>query len=462
MSWNINTRLNNLQQQINNIANEGLTNPLEQILNANNYALQNLSTLDGGSNILNINTSNLDGIKMNNKLEVSGDVSCNTLNCSNFNPPIPAPSLSQVLTTSDDALGLSIDNLGGLTMSSGSTIHFTNADIDGLTNLSVNDRLTIFNNSQEPDDTSAELSLSNLNNTYNIVNQTLNNINNLTISDDDYNYMTIQKGNVQVKFNSVYSAGYVDIGNAQSNLSQMRLLYGDGTGTGDNYSIWAYLNTLYVQQYRNNGLYYQPLSIDDKEKIELRTENLIYSGATGTTGSYIIDSLYNTPMYKQVFSGITGNFINFRTTPRIFMSSSIYSGSTSSGYTNGVNYGEILFSSLNLTFNETGGTGTFNSGTNATLFLSSTGTDTQYDATKGNSIVIPMKTGATSSTFNSTIPILLYCNSTTQFNKVYLMLFLNQIPNLPATGYTATMSASNFVVSGYITTNQNGVINFGS
>jgi hypothetical protein len=144
------------------------------------------------------------------------------------------------------------------------------------------------------------------------------------------------------------------------------------------------------------------------------------------------------------------------------MSSSIYSGSTSSGYTNGVNYGEILFSSLNLTFNETGGTGTFNSGTNATLFLSSTGTDTQYDATKGNSIVIPMKTGATSSTFNSTIPILLYCNSTTQFNKVYLMLFLNQIPNLPATGYTATMSASNFVVSGYITTNQNGVINFGS
>ena len=59
MSWNVSTRLNNIQQQLNNIANTGLTNPLEQILNANSYAMQNLSVLDGGANALQLKSSNV-------------------------------------------------------------------------------------------------------------------------------------------------------------------------------------------------------------------------------------------------------------------------------------------------------------------------------------------------------------------------------------------------------------------
>lgn len=45
MSFNISTRLNNLQQQVNNIANTGLTNPLEQTLNANNYNIINANQI---------------------------------------------------------------------------------------------------------------------------------------------------------------------------------------------------------------------------------------------------------------------------------------------------------------------------------------------------------------------------------------------------------------------------------
>ena len=88
MSWNISTRLNNLQQQVNNIANTGLTNPMEQILNANNFAMQNLSILNANSNVLQLQTNNIGGITTNSKLTVGGDLTCNTLNYTALNPPI--------------------------------------------------------------------------------------------------------------------------------------------------------------------------------------------------------------------------------------------------------------------------------------------------------------------------------------------------------------------------------------
>ena len=88
MSWNISTRLNNLQQQVNNIANSGLTNPLEQILDANNYSLTNLNILNSGSNLLQLQSSNDGGITTNCDFTADGNITCQTLNYTELNPPI--------------------------------------------------------------------------------------------------------------------------------------------------------------------------------------------------------------------------------------------------------------------------------------------------------------------------------------------------------------------------------------
>jgi hypothetical protein len=94
MSWNVSTRLNNLQQQINNIANKGLTNPLEQILDANGYTINNVNVIDGGSNAIEFKTDNIGGIKMDNSLNVDANITCNTLNYTSLNPPINTNGIS--------------------------------------------------------------------------------------------------------------------------------------------------------------------------------------------------------------------------------------------------------------------------------------------------------------------------------------------------------------------------------
>lgn len=124
MSWNIITRLNNLQQQVNNIANTGLTNPLEETLNANSFNMINLDTLDANANILKLQSSNVGGIQTNCKLDVDGEVTCTTLNYTTLNPPITGggENLEQTLTNGNDAGGLNMVNLGSVTLS---TLNYT-------------------------------------------------------------------------------------------------------------------------------------------------------------------------------------------------------------------------------------------------------------------------------------------------------------------------------------------------
>jgi hypothetical protein len=88
MSFNLATKINNLQVQVNNIANKGLTNPLEQIMNANSYALTNLSVLNGNANTLNLQSSSDDGIQTNCDITVGGNLTCNTLNYTHLNPEV--------------------------------------------------------------------------------------------------------------------------------------------------------------------------------------------------------------------------------------------------------------------------------------------------------------------------------------------------------------------------------------
>lgn len=94
MSWNVSTRLNNLQQQINNLVNKGLTNPLEQIMDANGFTIKNINILDGGSNAIQMKSANVNGIQMDANLDVDANITCNTLNYTSLNPPINTNGIS--------------------------------------------------------------------------------------------------------------------------------------------------------------------------------------------------------------------------------------------------------------------------------------------------------------------------------------------------------------------------------
>lgn len=94
MSWNVSTRINNLQQQINNIANKGLTNPLEQILDANGYNIENITILDGKSNAVQIKTNNIAGIQTDCNLNVDGDITVSTLHYQQLDPPVTGKTVT--------------------------------------------------------------------------------------------------------------------------------------------------------------------------------------------------------------------------------------------------------------------------------------------------------------------------------------------------------------------------------
>jgi len=88
MSFNVSTRLNNIQNQINEIVNSGLTNPLQGPLDVNSKLLNNVNIIDGGPNSVQIRTSNAGGIILDNPLYTTGDITVNTLHYTNLDPPI--------------------------------------------------------------------------------------------------------------------------------------------------------------------------------------------------------------------------------------------------------------------------------------------------------------------------------------------------------------------------------------
>lgn len=132
MSFNVSTRLNNLQQQINNIANKGLTNPLEQILDANSYMIKNVNIIDGGTNQVEIKTNNSGGVQIDNNTNIDADLTITgTLNCSSFNPPIAGTGVQTVTAgTNIDITGTTVDpiiNVTGVvqTITAGTNITIT-------------------------------------------------------------------------------------------------------------------------------------------------------------------------------------------------------------------------------------------------------------------------------------------------------------------------------------------------
>jgi hypothetical protein len=542
MSWNISTRLNNLQQQINNIANEGLTNPLEQILNANNYSLTNLSILDAGSNILKLQSNNIAGIETNCSGTFNGDLTCNTLNYSVLNPPINTgeieytplnsdatqnsfnnftfissnpytgiitktailnPTVSGTITFSaingDNSIAFGFSNVNTLYPTGGALgvlngVYFYPSSgslgtiINGNINYNypfteqltldfilkcVNGLLKVYINNNEITQLEQPLAsgnyyfsfgcycgggvtcnISDLNanqSTNETLNEVLTNGNSAGGLDiNDIGEINAESINAS---NSIYAEGYLQAGN-KAGLSAIQLLYGDGTSSGNNYQIIGVNDTYVLQQYKNNTLTAQPLLINQETLTQFKSTNLVYT-QDGTNNYYILDSNFNTPCYKQIFSNLNQTVNGMGANASPFFSIPIYTKNPAYNY--GVNYAEILFSSLNLTFTSST---IFGTNLTATLFLSSTNSG-EYNPAVGNSIQINITNtnGVPTYTFNSSIPIILYYNNTTQFNKLYLLVAYNVVT---LTNYNLQITNSNMAITSYVSSNPQGAITWGA
>lgn len=542
MSWNISTRLNNLQQQVNNIANTGLTNPMEQILNANNFAMQNLTILNANTNILQLASDNVGGIQTNCSLDVSGDVTCNTLNYTTLNPPINTgeieydllnsgatqtgftsfnfiganpytgiitktnilnPNVSGTITFSTydsnnsiafgfNSVNTLYPNGGFLGVNSGVLFYPSTGDLGIIVNGNVsydyafaeqttltftlkvvNGTLKVYINSVEITALEQALAsgnyffamgcycgagvncaITNLNvnqSTSETLSEVLTNGNSANGLDID-DVGTLNTASINAT-DSIYADGYLQAGN-KAGLSAVQLLYGDGTTTGNNYQIIGVNDTYVLQQYKNNSLTAQPLLINQETLTQFKTSNLVYT-QDGTNNYYILDSNFNTPCYKQIFSNLNQSLTEKGALPSPVFSVPIYTKSPTYNY--GVNYAEILFSALNLTFTSST---IFSSSLQATFFLSSTPNPMEYNPVLGNSIVINVlnTNGVPTYTFNSSIPIILYYNNTTQFNKLYLLVAFNIIT---LTNYNLQVSNTNLAITGYISSNPQGDISWG-
>lgn len=542
MSWNLATRLNNLQQQVNNIANTGLTNPMEQILNANNYAMENLTILNANSNVLQLASNNVGGIQTNCKLTVSGDVTCNTLNYNALNPPINTgeieydllnsgatqsgftsftfaptnpytgiitktnilnPSVSGTITFDaydpDNSISFGFNSVntlyptgGFLGVNSGVLFYPQTGTLGIIVNgnvnyvyafaeqttlnfslKSVNGTLKVYINSVEIPALEQVLASGNYyfamgcycGNNINclisslIINQTTNEtLNEVLTNGNSANGLNIDDvGTLNTAFvnatDSIYADGYLQSGN-KAGLSAVQLLYGDGTSSGNNYQIIGANDTYIIQQYKNNVQTAQPLLINGETLTQFKTSNLVYT-QDGTNNYYILDSNYNTPCYKQIFSNVGASITEKGALPSPLFSVPIYTNNPTYNY--GVNYAEILFSSLNLTFTSQT---VFGTDLQATLFLSSISNPLQFNPNVGNKIVINISNtnGVPTYTFNSSIPIIFYYNNNTQFNKLYLLIAFNVITN---TNYNIQVFNTNMAITGYISSDPEGAISWG-
>lgn len=136
MSWNISLRLNNIEQQIKNIQNDGLLNPLQENIQGNGYDIIGIKDIDATGEINTsgnifcnlietttetgtaISTSKIDC----NNIDCQGDISCFTLNYTELNPPISggAQNLAQTLTQGNSGIGQGMTNMGTIQITNGS------------------------------------------------------------------------------------------------------------------------------------------------------------------------------------------------------------------------------------------------------------------------------------------------------------------------------------------------------
>jgi hypothetical protein len=406
MSWNFNLRLNNLQQQINNIVDKGLINPLESNLDANNFQILNLSILDGGDNQLQINTNNSSGITMNNKLTVSNDISCNKLTYQSLSP-IPSANLEEVLQTGNNANGEFINELGGLKfLNEGAYINLANVNVQQLSNLTVENQVEISNISGN-----SELILYNGNNEFKLTNQFNGNF---TISDIDYTFLTIVKGDDQVFVNSLANSRVLQIGATGISDPQIRFNYGDGTNNGDKYILVCYNNLYQIQQFQGTTDVNRPFTINGINSITLKTKELIYDDTEGHTGT-ILTTLDVKNQISQIYNGVNATY----------QTSQVVSNILSIPITSeNINYVSLIFNNLTITCTNQN----LNPNTTATLYLSNQNIAGYNSTISFNTISYTLNQN--NGVFTSSIPIemILVENN---ISTVYLIILFNSVSITP-------------------------------
>lgn len=455
MSFNISTRLNNLQQQINNIANKGLTNPLEQILDANNYTLTNLNILDGGANKIEIKTNNVDGVVIDNDTLINGNLTVDILNYTSLNPPVGgggSQNLQQTLTNGNDAGELDIINVKNIT--SKGEINTTdnifcnqlNVQFTGNSAISCSGQIVCENLDCANNIFCGELSA-------NIVRYTTldppitgsGNLETVLTAGNNANDIGIDNlGTINITSGHINIANYDALGEdtqayiSLNNISTVPfyLTYGDPQGTTNQKFRLMDSNEEYIN-ITNSGTTITTISAE----LLLRKKNS--SNISSNTG-YILDSLYNTPMYRQIFSNLNQSitFNNTQASSYIF-GVNIYTGDSTNNY--GINCAEILFSYLQINFTSDD---PFLAPNNCQLYISNS-PNASFDPDKGNRIIFSVVDNAQDQpnyTFTSSVPIIFYFQNDTQFSEIYLNIAIQDEQT-----YYINITNTNMMVSGYIT-----------
>ena len=347
-----------------------------------------------------------------------GSLSCNTLNYTTLNPPIPAatiPTISQVLTA------------GALA---------TNQDLSGINNLSCTTlKYTTLN---PPIPTAPTPTIAQVLTAGSIgTNQDLSGINNLTCTTLKYTSLSppipastiptltqvltagAGAGNLSItgvnNITSVQSnSGYIVNTNSitTNQLFTNTAIYPYGT-SGSNFQMWATGDALVIQQYKGTPtpvLTNQPIIITDSSSIVLNT------GILALQNSYVLDSKFNTPSYKRLINNQQFNISSFLNLWGSFFSTPLYPKTVNPAYVNGLNYAELSMSNVEVLLSTkiTLSTSDF-----FNVFLSTSQTNA-FDPTQGNCITQAATQGASKIVFISSATSILYFYSQTPITNLYL------------------------------------------
>jgi hypothetical protein len=334
------------------------------------------------------------------RIDAPDYVSTGTLKYVTLDPPISgvAEPINKVLQNGNDAENETLINLGGLTMQGNINANFN--QIENWNNGTVGGYLYVANGNPLLDDTRASFGV----------------------------------------FNNNGNNGYI-------------MGIGDAAGTLNEYNTFKIADNTTGQQY---------LRIDNAstQQITLSADKLLYkidytNPASGT--SYILNSINNPPMYKQIFANVY-NIIENKTitssVPYWLWASKVYEGDAVFNY--GVNYGELLLSYFSITITSpTPWVGT----NNCQLYLGNS-LNSIFDPDLGNRIVFNCVNNPTNGladfTFVSTIPIILYYQNGDSGNSFDTLYFLAQFQDSGT--YSFQFNNCNFMTTGTISGKNTGAL----
>lgn len=254
MSWNISNRLNNLQNEVSQITQGSVYNPLQSDLNMNNYKLTDVSIIDGGANEITFSTANSNGINLNGtNLTTTGNINCDTLNYTTLNPPVDLShaTLETILQNNNDGEQLGIINLKYLNLGTTPSTYTTNTiDLSSGQLINANNVETDYLNCQEGQFTNVNVA------------------------------QNLEVGN------------YLTIDNTITGASQIHLKCDN---VGSNFQLVGDNNQYLIQQYKGNQLYNQPFTINDNQSITFKTDGLYISNLDGSQTGQIYDTVFNPP-----------------------------------------------------------------------------------------------------------------------------------------------------------------------